>query len=120
MSFPIPEPYRWDESFAVFYQTIDDEHKGLFDGIFKCANSPSDGAALTDLAQLVKHHFATEEAMFKKANYSEYEAHKKLHDEFVETLGTLSTPLSADTIKFAKEWLVNHIKCTDFKYKGKL
>jgi hemerythrin family non-heme iron protein len=120
MSFPIPEPYCWDESFKVFYEKLDQEHKGLFDGIFACAKSPSDAAALSSLQHAVKSHFATEEGMMKKHNYAGYEAHKPIHEDFVATLGKVSTPISADTIKFAKEWLVNHIKGTDFKYLGKL
>jgi hemerythrin len=120
MSFPIPEPYCWDESFKVFYDKLDEEHKGLFNGIFACAKAPSDGAALSNLAKAVKDHFNTEEALMKSSNYDEYKAHKPIHDDFVATLAKLNTPLSPDTIKFAKEWLVNHIKGIDFKYKGKL
>jgi len=120
MVHAIPEPFCYDESFAVFYNQIDAEHRGLFDGVFACAGNRSDGGALTSLANLVLAHFAAEEATMEANSYDEFPAHKKLHDDFAAKLGTLATPLSDDTIHFAKNWLVQHIKNTDFKYKGKL
>jgi hemerythrin len=56
----------------------------------------------------------------QKAKYPDFDAHKLLHVDFLAKLKGLSAPLSAAQIQFAKEWLVNHIKDTDFKYKGKL
>jgi hemerythrin family non-heme iron protein len=122
MSFPIPEPYVWDESFKVFYEKLDEEHKGLFQGIFACAKDPSDAKALGDLAAAVKTHFDNEEAMMLASDQykGQYPSHKPLHEDFLQKLGTLSVPLSADQLQFAKEWLVNHIKGTDFGYKGLL
>lgn len=37
-------------------------------------------------------------------NYADFTTHKQLHDDFVEKLRGVSTPVSADTLKFAKEW----------------
>jgi len=116
----IPEPYCWDESFCVFYEKIDAQHKILFDGIFACIKNPSDGAALSKLTTDVKNHFTDEEKMMQDANYSEFAAHKPLHTAFVSTLEALKTPLTAANLDYAKVWLVDHIKDTDFKYKGKL
>merc|ERR1711872_891397 len=31
--YPVPDPYRWDESFTVELPRIDDEHRGLFNAI---------------------------------------------------------------------------------------
>ena len=31
--YPVPDPYRWDESFEVEMPQMDDEHRGLFNGI---------------------------------------------------------------------------------------
>ena len=33
--FPIPEPYRWDETFTVEFPQMDDEHRGLFNAILR-------------------------------------------------------------------------------------
>jgi hemerythrin len=120
MGFDVPEPYVWDSSFEVFYATIDDEHKGLFKGIADVAGDPGNGGKLTHLVDAVKKHFATEEAIFAKSPGYDSSTHKVAHDDFVAKLSTLSTPVGADTVKFAKDWLVNHIKGTDFGYKNKL
>jgi hemerythrin family non-heme iron protein len=118
--FAVPEPYVWDESFRVFYDNIDDEHKGLFKGIFDCGAAPADSAKLASLLQLVIDHFVDEESMMKKTNFDGLPTHNKIHTEFVDKLKSLSCPLDDATIAFAKKWLVNHIKGVDFKYKGKL
>jgi hemerythrin family non-heme iron protein len=118
--FPIPEPYCWDESFCVFYANLDEEHKGLFNGIFECAGARGDAGKLKSLTQLVKDHFKDEEGMMQKANYADFPTHHTIHADFVSKLEALSVPLSDDTIHFAKEWLVDHIKGVDFNYKGKL
>ena len=43
------------------YENLDEQHKGLFQGVFACAEARSDAAALSHLAEIVKSHFATEE-----------------------------------------------------------
>jgi hemerythrin family non-heme iron protein len=120
MSFEIPEPFCWDESFATFYAQIDEEHKGLFKGIFDCAAKPGCADSLAALYKKVEDHFTYEEGEMQKAKYDEFAAHKPLHTDFLAKLKGLSAPLSDAQIHFAKDWLVNHIKVTDFKYKGKL
>nr|AQV13620.1 hemerythrin [Delaya leruthi] len=120
MGFGIPEPFCWDESFKVFYEGLDEEHRGLFKGIFDCSKNPGDAGALSHLTNVVKAHFAHEEELMKGADFSEFNSHKQIHDDFTNKLSELSTPLSDETILFAKDWLVNHIKGIDFKYKGKL
>jgi hemerythrin family non-heme iron protein len=120
MSYAIPEPFVWDESFKVFYEKLDEEHKGLFKGIFDVAAAKGDGGKLNYLKGIVKTHFESEESLMKGANFADYSSHKSAHDDFLATLNGLSAPVSDDTVNFAKDWLVNHIKGTDFKYKGKL
>nr|AQV13678.1 hemerythrin [Magelona berkeleyi] len=118
--FKIPEPYIWDESFRVFYDNLDEEHKNLFKGIFNVAGDRGSQTNYDSLLKVVKHHFADEEGMMSKANYGGFAGHKAAHDDFVDKLSGLKTPLSDGDVNYAKEWLVNHIKGIDFKYKKQL
>nr|Q9GYZ9.1 RecName: Full=Myohemerythrin; Short=MHr [Theromyzon tessulatum]AAG01808.1 myohemerythrin [Theromyzon tessulatum] len=120
MVFEIPEPYQWDETFEVFYEKLDEEHKGLFKGIKDLSDSPACSETLEKLVKLIEDHFTDEEEMMKSKSYEDLDSHKKIHSDFVETLKGVKAPVSEENIKMAKEWLVNHIKGTDFKYKGKL
>ncbi len=45
---------RWNESFKVFYDKLDDEHKGLFDGVFTMNEKRGDAAAIADLLAVRK------------------------------------------------------------------
>nr|AQV13619.1 hemerythrin [Delaya leruthi] len=120
MGFGIPEPYAWDESFRVAYDSIDGEHRDIFNCISDCSKAPGDGGKLAKLVKVTTDHFANEEGMMQASGYSDFAAHKPLHVEFLAKINALSAPLDDASIKFAKEWLVNHIKGVDFKYKGKL
>ena len=42
----------------------------------------------------------------------------KMVDHFMERFGARSAPVPADEITWAKNWLVQHIKNTDFQYGG--
>ncbi|CAD5119114.1 DgyrCDS7758 [Dimorphilus gyrociliatus] len=119
MAHPIPKPFKWSNEFEVFYANLDDEHRGLFDGIFACgeANTAENYGALVEK---VKTHFANEEKMMSSSNYANFATHKQAHDEFVGKCGGLSAPLSDDNLIYLQQWLVDHIKGIDFKYKGKL
>jgi len=43
------------------YENLDEQHKGLFQGVFAVAAGRSDAAALSHLKDSVKKHFDTEE-----------------------------------------------------------
>lgn len=116
----IPEPFVWDESFKVFYDQLDNEHKGLFKGVFACAEDKASADKLKALYDLVDAHFTYEESEMKANKYANFEPHRNAHQKFLADLKGLSAPLSDANINFAKDWLVNHIKDIDFGYKNKL
>ncbi|XP_014662190.1 PREDICTED: neurohemerythrin-like [Priapulus caudatus] len=120
MGFEIPEPYCWDESFKVFYDLVDEQHKGLFQGIFAVAENRACKDSLNNLNKVFGEHFATEEEMMEKAKYADYHSHKKIHDEFAARLGKVESPVSDDDVNWAKNWLVQHIKGIDLSFKDKL
>ncbi|XP_013403436.1 hemerythrin-like [Lingula anatina] len=119
MAFALPEPFKWDDSFAVFYKNLDDEHKALFDAVFNCA-SKRDQGALGNLQSVSANHFSDEEGMMVKVNLPGFARHKIMHDKFLAVLAAIKCPISDADLLFCKDWLVQHIKVEDHKYKGKL
>ena len=49
------------------YENLDQEHKGLFDGVFACAGARGDKGKFDFLFGKVKAHFATEEVSMIRA-----------------------------------------------------
>merc|ERR1711890_180412 len=103
-----------------FYKQLDEEHKGLFDGIFAVAAAPGDAGALDNLKAKVAAHFSYEESQYGKVDGYDVAGHKAKHDEFLKAAGAVNVPVSTDQVVFMKQWLVDHITNSDFTYKGKL
>jgi len=120
----------WTEDLSVNDLSIDNEHKHLFDLIDNFYKSIKDNSPKERLEELIlglvdytKTHFANEEAYMQKMNYPDLEAHKRLHDAFIdkvhnyyERLKGGKLILSIEVTNFLKDWLTNHIKGTDQQY----
>merc|ERR1711990_1229273 len=87
---PIPTPFKWNSFFAVFYQDMDDDHKVLFSCLADVEANPSDEGILASCRKSYQDHFKAE------------------------------TDLLAKSTTYPKEELYQHIKNTDFGYKGSL
>merc|ERR1712137_16805 len=119
--FPIPEPFVWDDSFKVFYDTIDGEHKSLFQAIWSVCDNPASQLALDNAYAVFNYHFTHEEGVMNASHYDGYKAHKQVHDKFLNDFKSKGhAPVDKAFMDWSKDWLVNHIKTVDFKYKGKL
>merc|ERR1712000_627840 len=105
MSFEIPEPFVWDQSFKV--------------GIEDCCKDKKSADKWNKLKGLVVDHFKFEEDLMKETGAETFDSHKKKHDDFVNTCTSLSIPLPGGFDDIAKNWLVNHIKVTDQNTKFK-
>jgi len=116
----VPIPYIWDQSFATLYQRIDDEHKHLFHTIWSCYDNRESSYALLNMVATMQQHFTYEEGCMKASKHDNYERHKQVHDAYMDRLKHFSVPVKDKDIKYCMSWLTNHIKNTDFKYKGKL
>jgi len=116
----VPEPYIWNESFMTFYKRLDDEHKVLFDCIRDCADHPSDAAKLAFCNTKLRRHFDYEESEFCSVPDYDCHGHYIKHYNFQTKFQAAHLPLSAEITDYAKNWLAQHIKNTDFAYRGKL
>jgi len=122
--------FTWNDSYDTGIRIIDSQHKRLiailnelFAAMEKGQGSAIMAKLLTDLNNYTVTHFSTEEELLKKSGYSDFAAHKKLHDDFAVKVhqmqkdcaeGRISMSLRLAT--FLKEWLSEHILGTDKLY----
>jgi len=119
----VPEPYVWNREFAVFYKTLDDEHKVLFDNLRAVEEDPLDEFLVGKMKNSMIMHFEHEEVEFcdaKDIDWDYCKDHKRKHTKFMATLDRIHAPAEVKDIKVAQDWLAQHIKNTDFEYRGKL
>ncbi len=121
---------EWSSKLETGIKSIDDQHKKLVNMVNTLYSAISAGGGkeqlqrlLDDLIDYTVYHFGTEEELFKKHDYPDAVAHKKIHEElatkvveFRERLQKGEAMLSYDLLNFLKSWLVNHICVTDMKY----
>ena len=127
---------KWSDEYALGDERVDSQHRELFklvaDLVDSCENGSSSAHLKNTLDFLVNYtvqHFNDEEALQIKYNYPEYEAHKKLHEDFKVTVTDLvnrfsetgsSSWLSSDVNKIVVKWLIQHIMSEDKKIGGYL
>jgi methyl-accepting chemotaxis protein len=123
--------YVWDQTFATGNETIDSQHRTLFDAINQLivAMQKEEAGmelkkALDFLSDYTVKHFFDEEQLQKKAEYPDHPNHHRLHENFKATVRGLghelimkgaSDKLIADVEKKIGNWLVAHIKGQDIK-----
>merc|ERR1712216_988366 len=121
MPYPVADPYVWDESFQVFHKRLDDEHVILFDLMQQLKDNPEDVDILNNNRDVYRDHFDYEEKQFMECGEPcDADAHKLKHDIFFKTLTWVTNPVSTEYMDWAMNWLAQHIKNTDFKYRYKL
>lgn len=128
---------EWNESLAVGFERIDNEHKELFvkiQELVAAINSKTCKYKIDDVIRFLedyaKDHFAMEEKYMKELDYPEYSEHRKEHEQFVVTFSGLkgdlkaikdsgsysgSYELSVATDQMLVDWLLDHIAKVDRK-----
>lgn len=127
--------FKYDESFSVGIDVMDEQHKRLFDVINNLyvamkKNEPSKiiSGVIDDLMEYAVYHLNEEEKMMEKYNYSGIKGHKKIHRKIVgqakdiqhEYNRTKSSVVAIKLMLFLKDWLIKHIKTVDFQYAEEL
>ena len=86
-------------------------------------HNPSDQSKVDKLQELMRDHFYYEEGQFCDSldlPWDYCKEHKKKHVKFSERFAKMHAPVDHVEIKWAQDWLAQHIKNTDFGYRGHL
>ena len=118
--YVVPDPYVWDASFAVGVQQMDDEHVGLFDIVRDVEADRNNQELWESLQNLYNEHFRAEEALFTTIQDNKHDIadHRLRHLGLMNTVKGAQVPITEEMTEFIKSWLAQHIKNTDFSYRG--
>ena len=115
------KPLVWVKQLATHDETVDSQHRHLFD-LYNRVASLDDHSIdrdrlfqeLFDYAQL---HFHDEETLMVAIQYpsEELERHRKSHASFLRTLESLRREPNYAVLDFIHEWLLRHIFIEDRK-----
>ena len=122
--------FRWDDSFSVGIQEIDRQHVVLIDLINDLYHEVKNGSDLHLLGRILQalidytvSHFGYEEGLMERHSYEDLAAHKAKHEKLVSEVINFQQRISAkdnkvvdDLLVFLNDWLVKHIKGSDFEY----
>jgi len=123
--------YQWDESLETGHETIDEQHKQLFNALISIIEASGEGhgkdeivRTLDFLSEYTVRHFKTEEDLQKEFDYPGYSIHKKSHDDFKATINEMISILKKkgpnkklidNVVKTTGDWLITHIKGSDLE-----
>lgn len=121
---------KWSDTFSVNIQSIDEQHLKLFNminelnvAIKENREKEEIGIILKELVAYTKSHFAYEENLMVKNNYSGYKWHKAIHDELIIEVKQIENRfeegqniVAQELLNFLVKWLVEHIGGVDKQY----
>ena len=122
--------FKWDDSFLIGIEELDHEHKLLIDDINKLHKELAGHdekseieECLGDIYARMQAHFALEEHVMKEHGYRFFDAHKREHEElldsyteymvqFLNDTGVSSSNPIEENLKY---WVIEHIVTSDKK-----
>jgi hemerythrin len=121
----------WDNTLDVGVSQFNEDHRRLVGYINDLHGGIVSGIGITQMTYILdglisytKEHFGREEELMSKHDYPDIKAHRREHyelmkqvAEFNTRLGEGKTAFSLELMSFLKDWLVNHIRGTDMKYR---
>ena len=81
-------------------------------------------ALFSRVTRYVQTHFREEEELMQEHGYPYFDAHKQLHDKFVNDLIKIQSKINNRKVAFKEkfgamlwDWLIHHINVEDYKYR---
>ncbi len=121
------------DKYGTNVEICDNQHQELFDRVNALNDAVGKGERddignrLDSLIEFVVEHFQTEERLMEERGYKGLDAHRKEHDQLVQTCSDLQGKFHAGeadiedgTLSFIKTWLDHHIPVIDKSYGSAL
>lgn len=129
---------KWDSSFAIGIEVIDNQHKKIFEHLLAIENSVTKRDPwhilrffLTQLAEYMKFHLAVEEALLQIIRYPDYAEHCAEHARLMDQIAELQDQLeqaglprtpggkpvpAENLVAFFEDWFIRHVLRSDREY----
>jgi hemerythrin-like metal-binding protein len=121
----------WSDQFLLGNNTIDSEHRelfqqiGTFHDLWKQRQSPEElSKRFAELVAFIETHFRHEEAIMARVKFPQLKEHRFLHRMMLETIQGLQQAyekktfrLEEDTMIYLKNWLIEHIMERDHQLR---
>lgn len=120
---------KWTPDLAVGVDTIDNQHKELFNRVNQLLEASSQGKGKAEIGKILQFlgdytvtHFGTEEKQMAQSGYGGIAAHKGEHMAFLRDFGNLtreydqqgaSTTMVIAVQRRVCDWLITHIGKSD-------
>lgn len=126
---------QWTEEMSVGVPRLDEHHRRLIDltnllgaSIAAGDTQQTTGTVLGELIRYVYYHFGEEERLMEAAGYAELDVHRQHHKAMAEHVRGLEerfdrdpgAVVTADLHAFLANWLINHIRTEDLRYRNVL
>ena len=122
--------HTWNKSYMLDIAMIDNQHVkffSLFDKLLELKQADNSNEqileAIQELEKYTHNHFATEEALMRKAEAPDYELHVLQHQVFIAKIEDFkiaysynNSALLEQMIIFMRKWFLMHISEVDRKY----
>lgn len=119
---------EWKKKYEIGHKRIDFEHQIFVDLISKIDEAAKQNndkeyikRLLSELRAYTVFHFISEENIMYSINYPDYESHKLMHSELLDTYTQNVTEIHTghqtieEFIDFLKDWFVHHTLHADLK-----
>jgi hemerythrin-like metal-binding protein len=119
---------KWDDSFAIGIEAIDNQHKKIFEHLLALENSVIKRDPwhilrffVAQLSEYMQFHLAVEEALLEIVGYPDRSAHGDSHAKLVAQIASLEEKLKTNAngeslVGFFEDWFIRHVLSSDRDY----
>lgn len=123
---------EWDEKYSVKVESLDNQHRIIFDIINELSEAIENGkeylvldGILDSMESYAKIHFLSEEKYMEDCHFPGLDEQKKQHQFFIRSVGEYRKKLKDDVVhlpedigEFLSSWWSSHILVQDMKYSS--